>query len=219
MEKKPSNPELYEQLRDLIYAEGHKERECSKYLEYVKYILFKENIVDYEYLKTEYRGTSGDIDFVISGIVELEVGIKRVHAYIWELKSPQCYQFEYDNDNRIKPTKELIQAENQLLWYLHEKRGDQTFQRRFSVLPNHIYCGGIIIGCDQTLVKDLKKKYDDETKRKLYEDAITIRDYFYNEQRIRLMTWNHILRQFAVEEHKDEMIAPGTKLPISNIPD
>jgi hypothetical protein len=155
--------------------------------------------------------------FAISGTVQLEVGIKRVHAYIWELKAPQCYQFEYNNDNRIRPTPELIQAENQLLWYYDETKGDQTFHRRFNVLPTHIYCGGIIIGCDQTLVRDTKGRYDEVTKGKLYEDAITIRDYFYNEQRIRLMTWNHVLRQSDIEERKNEMIASGDKVIIADV--
>jgi len=152
----------------------------------------RETVIKFEYVETEYRVNCGDSDYIISGKVRLSDGVECVYAYIWELKAPQCYLFEKDTENRLRPTKELIAAENQLLNYHFEIKGNDSSKRKFGIThPDHIRIGGIIIGTRKTLVRgnfEINKKY------KLYQMASHIRkQYFYNHLDIRLMTWDSIL--------------------------
>lgn len=186
--------ELYRALAALIDETGSKELECRKYLQYAKEYLFKETVEDFVYVETEYRGHVGDSDYVISGTVLDESGFKCVRAYIWELKAPQCYIFEKDTENRVRPSSDLIQAENQLLHYYHEQRGSDDFRRDFKIThPDDVRFGGIIIGCTK---KWIRGDYGEEKKGNLYEKAVNIRrKYFYDKVGIRLITWNTILDQ------------------------
>jgi hypothetical protein len=185
----------YDELKALIDDETKKEHECRKYLQYIPHYLFRETVVSYEYRETEYRGHSGDSDYVISGKVKDESGFECVRAYIWELKAPQCYIFEKDTKNRLRPTKDLIQAENQLLHYYEEQKGSDQFRDEFKVThPDNVCFGGIIIGCNRTLVKG---DYNEKKKERLFQRTKTIRDkHFYRNSGIRLVTWDTILCQF-----------------------
>jgi hypothetical protein len=191
----PPDDELYRNLQMLIGQALNKEHECREFLKYRPEILFKETVVQLENTDQEYRGNSGDSDYIISAKIRDESGIECVRVYIWELKAPQCYIFEKDNENRLKPTGELISAENQLLHYYHEQRGSDQFRQQFNVThPDHVCFGGIIIGSSNRLVKG---DYEEIKKAKLYERAISIRrQYFYNACGIRIITWDSILALF-----------------------
>ena len=69
-------------------------------------------------------------------------------AFIWELKAPQCFEMEPDNSQtRCRHTIDLIKAENQLIHYYHQARGDDLLRQRLKVMdPAKIEIGGIIIG-------------------------------------------------------------------------
>jgi hypothetical protein len=106
------------------------------------------------YLETEYREHSGDSDYVISAQVQESSGVQRVKAYVWESKAPQCYIFERDTDNRLKPSQDLVQAENQLLHYYLDLKGSEPSRDEFGVTTSDDFClGGIIIGCNRTRVR------------------------------------------------------------------
>lgn len=195
MEKLPPIFEQHQALRALILAATNKEHECRKYLQHIPHFLFKETVVNYIYVETEYRGNSGDLDYIISANVKDESGIDCPKAYIWELKAPQCFIFEKDTENRLRPSKELIQAENQLLHYYYEHQGSDQFRDEFKVThPDNVCFGGIIIGCNATMVNG---DYPIDKKTKLYEKAVKIRKkFFYETLGIRLITWDTVLDQF-----------------------
>ena len=118
----------YEALRGLISASENKEKECRKFLAYAKEALVRDTVIKFEYIEKERRGTSGDSDYIISCQVRDAIRVESVKAYIWELKAAQCYIFEKDTENRLRPSKDLVQAENQLLNYYHENRGNEQFR-------------------------------------------------------------------------------------------
>jgi hypothetical protein len=196
MSQVPPDDELYRDLRILIGHASNKEHECREFLKYRPEYLFKETVVQIAYADQEYRGNSGDSDYVISAKIRDESGVECVKVYIWELKAPQCYIFEKDNENRLRPTGDLLSAENQLLHYYHEQRGSEQFRQQFNVThPDYVCFGGIIIGSSNRLVRG---DYDEDKKAKLYERAISIRrHYFYNAWGIRLITWDSILSLFG----------------------
>ena len=75
-------------------------------------------------------------------------------------QSPQCYVFEFDNENRVRLTKDLISAENQLLHYYEEYKKSETFISEFNITStDNIHIGGIIIGQKSTVSETECKIY------------------------------------------------------------
>lgn len=184
--------DIYSVLKELIEATENKEHECRKFLQYAKEALVRDTVINFEYVETERRGTFGNSDYIISGKIVDETGVETVKAYIWELKAPQCYIFEKDTEGRLRPTKDLIQAENQLLHYYHENKGSETFRNTFGVTHSDNVCfGGLIIGSHNRRVKG---EYEETKKIKLIETAFMIRrKYIYDPLNIRIMHWDYIL--------------------------
>ena len=181
-----------ETLTGLISANENKELECREFLQYAKEVLVRDTVVEFVYIEKERRGTSGDSDYIVSCKVCDEIGIESVKAYIWELKAPQCYIFEKDTENRLRPSKELIQAENQLLHYYHEHRGSEQFKNEFGVThSDNVLFGGIIIGCHD---RKIKGDYQEDKGNKLFEKALMIRKkYIYDPLHIKIIHWDYIL--------------------------
>jgi len=186
--------EPYERLRRLIYTNDRRtEIECKEFLNFVKPYLFTETFIEEIYCEAEYRGHSGDSDFVISAKVESEGGDECIKAYIWEVKAPQLYVFEKDNENRLCPTIDLFKAENQLLNYFHENKGSTDFCKTFSTHPDDVHMGGIIIGRQDNRVNG---DYSEEKKARLYGKAYNLRkEYVWNKLNIRVIIWDKILDQ------------------------
>jgi hypothetical protein len=185
----------YDCLKKLMKESTHKEMECRVYLENTKEKLVKNPPDKFVRFEPEYRGHTGDSDLIITCEVENDAGIRCVEAYIWEVKAPQCYVFEFDNDNRVKPTKDLISAENQLLHYYEEYKKSETFKQEFGITSSdNIHIGGIIIGQKDRLVKPNKKYDSTEKKNSLYTRAINCRkEHFYKASRIDFIIWDRIL--------------------------
>lgn len=179
-------------LRELIEDTRNREHQCREFLRYAKERLVRDTVKEFVYVEKERRGASGDSDYIISCKVCDETGVESVKAYIWELKAPQCFIFEKDTENRLRPTSELVQAENQLLHYYHEQRGSEQFRHEFGIThPDNVLFGGIIIGCRQRKVKG---DYEEGKKNKLFEKALMIRKtYLYESRQIRILDWDHIL--------------------------
>jgi len=188
-------PENYNKLKSLIDSEARTEDACREFLKHVPTLLFKETLIKLGSSDCDYRSHSGDSDYVISGITRDTCGIERIRVYVWELKAPQCYIFEEDTKNRVKPSNELIDAENKLLHYYDELKGSQQFLEKFGIAHSDNVCiGGIIIGCNLKLVSG---NYSEEEKRMLFARAKRIRDTcLYGSFGIKLMTWDTVLDQF-----------------------
>ncbi len=183
---------VHKALQGLIEDSNNKERECREFLHHAKAALVRPTVKEFVYVEKERRGTSGDSDYIISCKVRDETGVESVKAYIWELKAPQCFIFEKDTENRLRPTSDLIQAENQLLHYYHEYRGSEQFKNEFGVThSDNVLFGGIIIGCRK---KRVKGDYEGSKKDKLFEKALTIRKkYIYIPNQIQIFDWDYIL--------------------------
>jgi hypothetical protein len=181
----------HKELMSLIDSADNKEKECREYLQYVTEFLVADTPISIPYVEKELPGNSGDSDYVVSCRVCEGTGNKPVKAYVWELKAPQCYIFEKDNENRLRPTPELVRAENQLLHYHHEIQGSGQLLTYFKITsPEYVLLGGIIIGSGATTVKG---SYEEEKKQRLYEKALMVRTkYFYQPHGIKILNWNYI---------------------------
>src|SRR5271156_5347163 len=85
------------------------------------------------------------------------------HAYVWELKAPQCYLFEEDTKHRCRPTRAFFQGENQLLHYFHEASRNDRFRERMGIIDgDNIHVGGLVIGTNERMLRgsiELEKVY------------------------------------------------------------
>lgn len=206
MDNKSDKKILYTELKALIEGESRKELECRKYLEYLKgafEILAKGTYIKVIQFKTEYSGNSGIPDYILS-VYKEEVNVKCNRAYIWEVKAPQCSIFVKETKNRLRPSDDLVKAENQLLHYYNEHKNSSSFHSDFEIThPDYICFGGIIIGCERTKVTG---KFESESdKKKLYEKALRIRkEYFYKQNEIKIILWDSILDQLSYEKHENK---------------
>jgi len=207
----------YDCLNSLMNETSHKEIECRAYLENTKEKLVKNPPDRFIRFEPEYRGHTGDSDLIITCEAINDAGIRCIEAYIWEVKSPQCYIFEYDNNNRVKPTKDLISAENQLLHYYEEYKKSETFKQDFSISSSdNIHIGGIIIGQKDRLIKPNSRYNSEEKKNSLYTRAINCRkEHFYKASRIEFIIWNRILDLLSsgqpVRQTPDQVLAISSK--------
>ncbi|MCP4610454.1 MAG: hypothetical protein GY845_17235 [Planctomycetes bacterium] len=146
-----SYKDAFNELEALINeTEHHREKECRKYISmaldlFVPYTGSTTMLDD----ETEYPGHTGYSDLIV--FCERSCGgISEKYAYIWEIKSPQSDVFVKDTENRVKPSPEFVQAENQLLHYWEDCKTEQ-FRSTFEI--SHLDCillGGILIGKEST---------------------------------------------------------------------
>lgn len=185
--------ELCTELQDLITHAQHKESECKKFLIHARDILVNATPSRYIDQQFEYRGHTGDSDYLVVCATLDETGQECIEAYLWEAKAPQCFLFEPDTNTRVRPTNDFISAENQLLHYFDELRDSQQFKDEFSIThSDNIKLGGIIIGTRDRLVKPNNYSYSQATR--LARKALRIRKvYLYGDRGIKVLTWDRIL--------------------------
>jgi len=202
-------------------ADTQDELECRKYLSHAEDFLFKKDTLRRVlYSERELPTNMGKSDYVVSGIIgNNPVVINCVRTYVWEFKAPQCSWFRKETENRLCPTKELFEAENQLLNYYHSLKFDLNLVKRFEAgHPDNVFMGGIIIGSRERLVME---DMEPAKKGKLLEDAYTIRNlYFYQQTGLSLFTWNdvldHLNRKFV--NYAKESTIPEYKFSADKIP-
>lgn len=146
---------------------------------------FSDHFVEVEMERIQYLGRS---DYVIIADV-MRSGDNCRRAYLWELKAPQCYIYEPDTETRLKPSNDLVSAENQLLNYYYELKGDRAFRIEYDITdPSDISLGGIIIGCHRTKVSGTDTE---AVKNRRYNVAKRVRDQLY-EGKLKLRTWDEV---------------------------
>lgn len=182
----------YETLERLIASNKRNEAECRKLLRHVRTQLVDRYVLEFVYDEDECREASGQSDYVLCCRVCEGTGVQSVRVYIWELKAPQCYMFQRDTSSRVKPSSHLIQAENQLLHYVHEMKYNDDLRARFHVEhSDHVMFGGIIIGCNKTRVSG---GYTKEKGESLFRAANMVREsFFYDRLGIKLWNWDYVL--------------------------
>ncbi|WP_157619703.1 hypothetical protein [Skermanella stibiiresistens] len=146
----------------------------------------------------------GESDFTVSARIMVSRSSFKITAYVWEVKAPQCYLYEFDNNrNRLRPTKELIKAENQLLHYASDFSDMRAFRNRYGLdAYSTVIPAGILIGRDDRLVKPSRQlQVSEADARALFDQTSRIRDlYLYDRAGIRIRTWD-----WAIEEHEAKL--------------
>jgi len=220
MVSKPAQNTNYNKLKALIDGGSRTELQCRKYFKYLddsSQILAKGTHFGIKKSKSEYRGNSGDSDYILS-VCQEKAGIRCIRAYIWEVKAAQCPLFIKETENRLGPSKYLVKAENQLLHYYHEYKNWPQFHKCFSVHPDNVHFGGIIIGCKR---KKVEGNFVDESDRdRLYEKALGIREqYFYKPNDIKIFLWESILDQLSHDKYENEPKTSTERLKMKSLAD
>lgn len=170
---------------------GKRELECGPFLKHAGNLLIQRSICS-AVTHYEIRSHAGDADLILVAEVQNDIGKKEKVAVHWELKAPQCYLFEYDdNKNRCRPTKDLIKAENQLLHYVEESFANDLTRTMLGVQNrSDIRPGGIIIGTKDTMLRSPK------CARDVYKAELALRlrsERLYQAQGIRVLLWDRVL--------------------------
>jgi len=210
-------------LKELINHPDRKERECSEYIELIgEFLIPQYSDKDITYIKKEYIGNKGRVDYILITKIE-EGGDTNNRAYFWELKAPQCNIFINDesSDERLGPSPDLIDAENQLLYYYYEHKHNDGFIREYELGgPDNVCLGGIIISSEE---KKVYERIAEKDKERLYGVAFRIRTKILYDEKIRLMTWDDIHKVLCSLEEGAKPIEPTdvqlTEIPIPTIPD
>jgi len=169
------------------------ELECRDYVHYAAFYLLPTRPIEV-YTENEHRNFFGSSDFIVAARLRNDQGREENYAYIWELKAPQSFLFESDdNKNRFRPTLDFVKAENQLLHYYSEAEGNNNFRERYKVMnTKNIKIGGLIIGRSDRLAKGLGSSPLDEQN---VAKALSVREnYLYATYKIRILTWDAILK-------------------------
>jgi hypothetical protein len=165
----------------------HREKECGNYLIHAAELLLPGSPTQVVNV-SEDRNFFGGTDFVISAEIRDDTNRTARHAYIWELKAPQCFLFEMDTRNRCRPTHAFLQGENQLLHYFYESSGNDRFRERVRVIEHeNIHIGGLVIGTRERILKGSLEIQKADTALKIREN------YLYRAHAIRVLTWDRIL--------------------------
>jgi len=171
---------------------GQTELKCGKFLHYAAALLLPGTPVKIT-MGAEDRNFFGSTDFVVSATLLDDQNNEIECAYIWELKAPQSYLFEFDdNANRCRPTLEFTKAENQLLHYVTQAQSDQLFRQRFGILDyRNIRVGGIVIGRSNDRMLKAATSEVDVKKAKF---SLSVREnIFYSAVGLRVLTWDRVL--------------------------
>jgi len=144
------------------------------------------------FISAELRSPSGDLDLLIGCEEFHSSGDKKRQLIVWELKAPQKYLFKIENNSRACPTLDLYSAENQLLHYYEQLKGNQVEKTKFAIIsPEDVKLGGIIIGREDTYVQ--RKLHSPQVALGLAKTAHNVRENNFYENRLKLLTWDQVI--------------------------
>ncbi|MBR8184905.1 DUF4263 domain-containing protein [Burkholderia ambifaria] len=204
----PIDAPPHEALQWYIAQEARQEIECQEYLHDASALLINglDAVVDVSRREQQMMVGRADYFIIYSGF---DMNRRRGRfASVWEVKAPQCYVFDEDTQERLSPSIELIHAETQLMYYVAEMRGNQMLRDRYNIRSDDdIQFGGVIIGCDERMVKrKARSSIADEQMNRLVDEAMRLRTKtFYRPNQMRLLTWS------ALVEHLTPRNAAGVQ--------
>jgi len=151
----------FEDFEKLIEADKpYNELACQSLLHHATSLLLPGTPLDTITILEE-RSYFGRADFIVSATMMEDDNRAVRSVYIWELKAPQCYLFEKDNNTRCKASDDFLSAENQLLHYAHQAMGDDTFRVRMQILDRaNVRLGGVIIGTSKRFLRNQQSPID-----------------------------------------------------------
>lgn len=178
-------------LLALLQDSPQRETECQPYLQHAHALLAPvfSNVVQ---VVREQVGTAGRSDYFL---ISEEKGYEpRRKLILWEVKAPQLAPFKVSTNNRLIPTKALVEAENQLIYYYDEYRGSSQFRDRYDIRhPSDVELGGIVIGTDTNWVERTAGcTIDNEIVRQMGQAALRIRREHLYKSPMRILSWNTV---------------------------
>ena len=136
----------YDRLKSLMASKKGKEKPCREYLPLANELLAKFTSTEFKGQDEELPSRFGPSDYLVICTRQNVAGEKEDHAYLWEVKAPQCPVCARDTKMRARPSRDLINAENQLLHYYDSVVDDGSLLRDHNLSPGRVHLGGIIIG-------------------------------------------------------------------------
>lgn len=206
----PYRQTVVEELcKQIDREDARTERECGAQLKEIASILLSFSRVGY-YSKSELSTTSGRTDLIVFASNRETGGDYHTEAFIWELKAPQLVVFESEGSVRACPTKDLYNAENQLLHYHNELQQNGVWKTQHDIRdPRHVKLGGIIIGRDRNWIECGDDEKEELTR--LAKTANQIRfSYYYDHNSIRLLTWDKVVDMALTFTATHQHLGAGT---------
>jgi hypothetical protein len=184
-------PNAAEALRALMRDDGQREVECQDYLQYAHLLLAPPMSKVVQVVREQIAMAGRSDYFLLCEVNEVEL---RRRLVLWEVKAPQLAPFEVATQNRLTPSRALVEAENQLLYYYDECRSNDQFRDRFNIRhPADVKLGGIVIGRDDNLVhQSAGNALTGEVLQQLASSAFRIRNEHFYQDRIRVLTWDRV---------------------------
>jgi hypothetical protein len=184
-------PNPGEELRALMNDETQREVECQPYLQYAHLLLVPPMSRVIQVVREQVAMAGRSDYFLVCEVSEVDV---RRRLILWEAKAPQLAPFEVSTQNRLIPSRALVEAENQLLYYFDEYRSNGQFLDRYQIRhADDVRLGGIVIGREDNWVRPPRDNaMPQEVLRQLASSALRIRDEHFYRGRIRILTWDHV---------------------------
>lgn len=182
-----------EDFRSLVADNSkHTELECQKYLHFATDFLIGGTPISEIQIDLENRNFWGRSDFITGAILVTDTEREERFISVWELKAPQIPIMERDdNNNRYRPTKELIKAENQLLHYAYDAERNGLLLERFEISKRaNVKIGGIIMGRSDRWLAEGAAPDAVQLAKNSFDVRVA---YFYRSFGIRLVTWDKII--------------------------
>jgi hypothetical protein len=179
------------ELRTLMREAGHREVECQAFLPQAHLLLAPPMSTVVQIVREQVAMAGRSDYFMVCEVPEVDL---RRRLILWEAKAPQLAPFEISTQNRLIPSRALIEAENQLLYYYDEYRSNAQFLDRYQIRhADDVRLGGIVIGRDDNWVKmTANNAMPPEVLRQMASSALRIRDEHFYRGRIRITTWDRI---------------------------
>lgn len=171
--------------------ETQREVECQPYLQYAHLLLVPPMSRVIQVVREQVAMAGRSDYFLVCEVSEVDV---RRRLILWEAKAPQLAPFEVSTQNRLIPSRALVEAENQLLYYFDEYRSNGQFLDRYQIRhADDVRLGGIVIGREDNWVRPPRDNaMPQEVLRQLASSALRIRDEHFYRGRIRILTWDHV---------------------------
>lgn len=183
-------------LRALMLDNVQREVECQQYLQ-LAHALLAPPLSKVEQVVKEQVAMAGRSDyFLLCEVQEVE---PRRRLILWEAKAPQLAPFEVATQNRLIPSRALVEAENQLLYYFDEYRSNGQFLDRYGIRhPDDVRLGGIVIGRNDNWVRQTgNNPLSGTVAKQMASSALRIRNEHFYRGQIRVLTWDTIASVLA----------------------
>ena len=184
-------PNPADDLRKLMVDNVQREVECQEYLQRAHALLAPPLSKVMQVVREQVAMAGRSDYFLLCEVQEVE---PRRRLILWEAKAPQLAPFEVATQNRLIPSRALVEAENQLLYYYDEYRSNGQFLDRYGIRhADDVRLGGIVIGRSNNWVRQIANNpLPGLVAKQMAQSALRIRNEHFYRGQIRVLTWDHI---------------------------